>query len=67
VPLVHASITQPLIDGGEGGSETLQLAPVPASNGVSDPRRMLAYARTHGGPDVTVAAGTKPFTGSIIG
>jgi len=46
---------------------TLQLSPVVLSNGVSDLRRMLAYMRSHGGPDVTLAAGTEPFTGSIIG
>jgi hypothetical protein len=34
---------------------------------VSDLRKMLAYMRAHGGPDVTLAAGTEPFTGSIIG
>jgi hypothetical protein len=50
-----------------GVLSTLQLAPVPASNGVSDLRKMLQYMRTHGGPDVTLAAGTEPFTGSIIG
>jgi hypothetical protein len=50
-----------------GVLSTLQLAPVAASNGVSDLRKMLDYARTHGGPDVTLAAGTEKFTGSIIG
>jgi hypothetical protein len=50
-----------------GVLSTLQLAPVAASNGVSDLRKMLAYARTHGGPDVTLASGTEPFTGSLVG
>lgn len=50
-----------------GVLSTLQLAPVAASNGVSDLPKALAYARAHGGPDVTLAAGTEPFTGSIIG
>jgi hypothetical protein len=50
-----------------GVLSTLQLAPTVGSNGVSDLRRMLAYARSHGGPDVTVAAGTKAFTGSLVG
>ena len=50
-----------------GVLSTLQLAPVAASNGVSDLRKMLAYMRAHGGPDVTLAAGTEAFTGSIIG
>ena len=50
-----------------GVLSTLQLAPVAASNGVSDLRKMLAYMRTHGGPDVTLAAGTEEFTGSLVG
>jgi hypothetical protein len=50
-----------------GVLSTLQLAPLVGANGVSDLRKMLAYMRTHGGPDVTLAAGTEPFTGSIIG
>jgi hypothetical protein len=50
-----------------GVLSTLQIAPVAGSNGVSDLRKMLDYARTHGGPDVTLAPGTEPFTGSIIG
>ena len=29
--------------------------------------RCCQYMRSHGGPDVTLAAGTEPFTGSIIG
>ena len=50
-----------------GVLSTLQLAPVVLSNGVSDLRKMLAYMRSHGGPDVTLAPGTEQFTGSIIG
>jgi hypothetical protein len=50
-----------------GVLSTLQLAPVAASNGVSDLAKALAYARSHGGPDATLAKGTEPFTGSIIG
>jgi hypothetical protein len=50
-----------------GVLSTLQLAPVAASNGVSDLAKALAYMRAHGGPDVTLAKGTQPFTGSIIG
>ena len=50
-----------------GVLSTLQLAPVAASNGVSDLRKMLEYMRTHGGPDVTLAAGTEAFTGSLVG
>lgn len=50
-----------------GVLSTLQLAPVVASNGVSDLPKALAYARAHGGPQVTLAAGTEPFTGSLVG
>jgi hypothetical protein len=46
---------------------TLQIAPLPAANGVSDLSRMLAYMASHGGPSVTLANGTKSFTGSLIG
>ena len=50
-----------------GVLSTLQLAPVAASNGVSDLAKALAYARSHGGPDVTLAKGTQPLTGSLVG
>ena len=48
---------------------TLAILPVPASNGVSDLAKALAYARTHGGPDVTLATGTEGFrsTTGILG
>jgi hypothetical protein len=47
-----------------GTLSTLALLPLPGSNGVSDLAKALAYARTHGGPDVTLVPGTQPFTGS---
>jgi len=53
-----------------GVLSTLSLAPVPASNGVSDVSRALAYARTHGGPaGLALVRGTQPFrgTGGILG
>ena len=50
-----------------GVLSTLQLAPTVGANGVSDLAKMLGYARTHGGPDVTLATGTEAFTGSIVG
>jgi hypothetical protein len=50
-----------------GVLSTLVIAPLPASNGVSDLSRMLAYMRAHGGPAVTLAKGTEAFTGSIVG
>jgi hypothetical protein len=50
-----------------GVLSTLELAPMPAGNGVSDLAHMLAYMKAHGGPDVTLANGTEAFTGSIVG
>jgi hypothetical protein len=49
-----------------GVLSTLQLAPKPAANGVSDVSRMLAYMRAHGGPDVQLANGTESFTGPLL-
>jgi hypothetical protein len=49
-----------------GVLSTLELAPTPAANGVSDLSRMLAYMRSHGGPDVTLAQGTEPFSGPLL-
>src|SRR5689334_6322226 len=49
-----------------GVLSTLELAPTPAANGVSDLSRMLTYMRTHGGPDVTLAQGTEAFSGPLL-
>jgi hypothetical protein len=49
-----------------GVLSTLQLAPKPAANGVSDLSRMLAYMESHGGPDVTLAHGTEAFRGPLL-
>ncbi len=49
-----------------GVLSTLQLAPKPAANGVSDLSRMLAYMESHGGPDVTLAQGTEAFRGPLL-
>lgn len=43
---------------------TLAVTPLPASNGVSDLNRALAYARAKGGPAVTLERGTERFDGS---
>ncbi|MDD7938091.1 serine protease [Actinomycetospora lutea] len=40
-----------------GVLSTLQFAPLPASNGVSDLSRMLEYARAHGAGDVELVTG----------
>jgi hypothetical protein len=50
-----------------GVLSTLEVAPTPAGNGVSDLAHMLAYMSAHGGPSVTLANGTEAFTGSITG
>ncbi len=44
-----------------GVLSTLALAPLPASNGVSDLSRMLAYARAHGVPNLRLVEGTTAF------
>jgi hypothetical protein len=49
-----------------GVLSTLQIAPRVGSNGVSDVSRAVAYMESHGGPDVTLASGTEPFTGPLL-
>jgi hypothetical protein len=49
-----------------GVLSTLQVAPLPAGNGVGDVSREIAYMKAHGGPDVTLATGTEPFRGPLI-
>jgi hypothetical protein len=49
-----------------GVLSTLQIAPTAGSNGVSDVSRAIAYMESHGGPDVTLANGTEPFTGPLL-
>lgn len=46
-----------------GTLSTVNLAPVPGANGVSDLQRQLAYARTHGMPGLTLVPGTVRFKG----
>ena len=48
-----------------GTLSTIALLPLPGSNGVSDLAKALAYARSHGGPDVSLVRGTQPFTGTL--
>lgn len=40
---------------------TINLAPVPASNGVGNLLKALQYMASHGGPSVQLAKGTEPF------
>ena len=48
-----------------GTLSTVQAAPAPASNGVGNVSRELDYMRSHGGPSVTLAQGTEPFSGAL--
>ena len=50
-----------------GTLSTVALAPLPASNGVGDLSRELAYARSHGFADLQLANGTEPFTADVVG
>jgi hypothetical protein len=49
-----------------GVLSTVQIAPLAGSNGVGDVSREIAYMESHGGPDVTLANGTEPFTGPLL-
>jgi len=49
-----------------GTLSTLQIAPLPAGNGVGDLSHELAYARAHGLPDLQVVNGTRAFNGSQL-
>jgi hypothetical protein len=48
-----------------GTLSTVQVAPAPGSNGVGDVSREVSYMASHGGPSVTLAQGTEPFTGPL--
>jgi hypothetical protein len=50
-----------------GVLSTLQLAPLPGTNGVGDLQRELAYARSHGFPELHLVAGTEPFKPNLVG
>jgi hypothetical protein len=49
-----------------GVLSTLQLAPIPASNGVSDVALALAYLNAHGPFDAELALGTEAFDGNQL-
>jgi hypothetical protein len=49
-----------------GVLSTLNILPLPATNGVGDVRHELEYMSTHGGPDVALAHGTAPFRGPLL-
>ncbi len=51
-----------------GVLSTLQLAPLPATNGVGDLAKELAYARSEGGfSGLQLAPGTEPFKPNLVG
>jgi hypothetical protein len=46
---------------------TLNLAPLPATNGVADLASALAYANAHGGlGDIELERGTEPFSSDAV-
>jgi hypothetical protein len=49
-----------------GVLSTLQLAPIPASNGVGDLPHELAYLHAHGTINAQLALGTEPFNGAKL-
>lgn len=50
-----------------GSLSTLALAPLPASNGVTDIGSAIEYARAHGFGDLRLEDGTEPFRPSLLG
>ena len=50
-----------------GTLSTVAIAPLPASNGVGDIGKELAYARSHGFPSLVLENGTEPFTPKVLG
>jgi hypothetical protein len=49
-----------------GALSTLQLAPLPGTNGVGDLQHELAYARAHGFPGLQLVPGTEPFKPNLV-
>jgi len=50
-----------------GSLSTVAIAPLPASNGVSDIGNEVAYARSHGMTGLTLENGTEPFRPKLLG
>ena len=48
-----------------GVLSTVAIAPLPASNGVGDLARELAYAQSHGFGGLSLVPGTEPFSSPI--
>jgi hypothetical protein len=49
-----------------GTLSTLQIAPLPAGNGVGDLSHELAYAQAHGLPGLQLVSGTRAFNGNQL-
>jgi hypothetical protein len=45
---------------------TLQVLPLPGTNGVGDLSHLVDYARAHGMPGLELVPGTRPFRGNLI-
>ena len=50
-----------------GTLSTVAIAPLPASNGVGDIGKELAYAQAHGHPGLQLVNGTEPFKSKLLG
>jgi hypothetical protein len=50
-----------------GTLSTVAIAPLPASNGVGDVGREIAYARAHGFDGLQLVPGTEPFQKKLLG
>ena len=50
-----------------GTLSTVAIAPLPASNGVGDIGKELAYARAHGHSGLQLVNGTEPFKAKLLG
>ena len=50
-----------------GTLSTVAIAPTPASNGVADIGKELAYARSHGFSGLALVNGTEAFTANTVG
>ena len=50
-----------------GVLSTLQVLPLPGTNGVGDLSRELAYANQHAALGIALATGTEPFRGPLLG
>jgi hypothetical protein len=48
-----------------GVLSTVAIAPLPASNGVGDVAKEVAWMHAHGGPQANIVNGTEPFTGPL--